>query len=324
MVALAGKNPSTLNALRSSSGKMCSSCCGVAGVPCAHCDITTPETVFVRITGATDSIEGVCFCSGIFGGGLDPVKVEGIAADDVLNDVVVELTQTGFDECIWQGYIVLDSATLTRYSDLGSCPTPDCSSVSQTRKMCLLEFELTREATQLSLRIFLTGEDTPGDYPTSCSAQWFLKTTAIACDGDDCICCELDGGASGGLYDFSSAIISTWSALCGSMHVGSLDVSAEVDGCGGDEEVASVTVEVHDPDHNAVEDASVEITLSGAIEDVVYALTGAGGYATYTSACVCVNGTINVEVTGVTKGGVVWDEDGNDVGLTDSFVMDCV
>lgn len=327
-MVLAGYDTSNLVALYSG-GVQCETCCEI-GVPCTHCDVPTPLIVFVQIDGLVDFLEGLCLCID-YTPGVEPSKFEGIAADDVINNVIVECTQTGFDSCIWIGSITLDSATLKKYSDAGaSCPLgpADCTgALLQTRKMCTLQFQVTRNAADIEVKVTVLGEDDPGDFPGSCGEEWHSQAVreTITCDGDACVCCEKEGlAAVARFWDGTNATVRTWSALCSTMHVNDVSAQAIVSDCGGDEERAEVAVTIHDSDDAVLENAHVEITLTGAVSDVVYADTNGSGVATYTSDCLCVNGTINVEVTNITKGGYLWDSDDDEESLTDSILMDCV
>ncbi len=309
-----------------SGGVQCVTCC--AGDPCTHCTGSTPEKIYVQITGAVDSIEGTCSCMD-----AEPdnwsAKFEGMAADDVLNNVIVECTQTATDACKWVAWVPLDAATLKAY---GICtpPASDCTGGYTTRKICWLFYEVTRTATQTVVRIYLHGEEDPGDYNPaypilSCSTEWYFAVTeGITCAGSDCICCEKEGGGAAGYWDLTNATIRTWSERCDTMHVSTVVAVANPSDCTGDEERAVVTVTIHDSDDNPLDNAHVEIALTGAVTDVVYVDTDVNGIATYTSACLCVAGTINVEITNLTKGGYVWDSADDEDSLTDSIVMDCV
>lgn len=303
-------------------GLQCTTCC-LVGDPCEHCDVDTPATVFVQITGAVDYLDGLCLCLD-FGGGSSSAKFEGLAADDVLNNVIVECTQQ--DSCLWVGTIDLDSATLKEYGIAG-CPggAPDCTGGFSTREICSLRIEVTRNAANTDVKIIILGQDTPGS--GNCAEVWHSLAVweVITCDGDHCICCEKEGGfVSGRFWDLTDATIRTWSILCDTMHVNNVAASANAAGCGGDEEKIQVDVTIHDSDDAVLENANVEITLTGAVDDVVYAETDAFGVATYLSDCLCINGTINVEVTNITKGAYIWDSDDDEDSLTDSIVMDCV
>ncbi len=309
-----------------SGGVQCETCCNI-GDPCTHCDVDTPKTIFVQITGAVDFLEGLCLCVD-YPVGSAPSKFEGMAADDVLNDLIVECTQTEFDDCIWTASVALDAATLKTYTG-ASCPLgpPNCGTLGETRKMCWLFYEVTRNAADIQVKISILGEDTPGSELTNCEENWYDSAVreTVTCDGDHCICCEKEGGLVVARYwDLTGATIRTWSTLCDTMHVNDVSSQAIVSDCGGDEEKSEVTVIIHDSDDAVLANAHVEITLTGAVSDVVYADTNGSGVATYTSDCLCINGTINVEVTNITKGGYVWDSDDDEDSLTDSIVMDCV
>ncbi len=310
-------------------GAVCTSCCN-AGDPCTHCDVTTPKTIFVQITGATDVFNGICGCID-FGGGIGSrsAKFEGMAADDVLNNNIVTCIQDDINPCIFRALVSLDAATLKRYSP--ACTPVDCTgAVVDTRKMCWLQYEITRLATQTQVHIFLLGEEDPGDYDPenpiiSCAIAWLsIVNVFIPCDGPDCLCCEMEPAGGSVFWDITNATVRTWSVLCPTMHVNNVVASANAAGCGGDEEKVQVDVTVHDSDDVVLENAHVEITLTGEVENVVYADTDAFGVATYLSDCLCINGTINVEVTNVTKGGYLWDSDDDEDSLTDSVDMDCV
>ncbi len=317
------RNSSTLK-LISKNGKLCTKCCNV-GIPCTHCDVPTPLTVFVQIGGLVDFLEGLCLCIDYVTGSA-PSKFEGIAADDVINNVIVECTQVS--ACRWVGFIILDAATLKKYSG-ASCPLgpPDCTgSVLQTRKMCSLQFEVQRNAADTEVKVLILGEDDPGDFPPACGEVWHSQAVRenITCDGGECICCEKEGLAAVARYwDGTNATIRTWSLFCQTMHVNAVTASANAGGCGGDEEKIQVDVTIHDSDDNLLDNANVEITITGGVEDIVNVNTDAIGEAQYLSDCLCIDDTINIEVTNVTKGGFLWDPDDDEDSLTDSIIMDC-
>ncbi len=321
-MVLAGYDTSNLVALYND-GVQCETCCEI-GVPCTHCDVTTPLTVFVQIDGATDIFEGLCVCLD-YAGGSKPSKFEGLAADDVLNNVIVECTQVS--ACRWVGSIILTGATLKTYGG-ASCPLgpPDCTGgLLEIREICSLRFEVERHAANTEVLVLVLGQDTPGS--GNCGETWhsFGVFEFITCDGDQCVCCEKEGGlASGRFWDLTGATIRTWSALCATMHVNDVSASANAAGCAGDEEKIQVEVTIHDSADNPIDNVNVEITLTGAVSDIVHADTNGAGVATYLSDCLCINGTINVEVTNVTKGGFLWDPADDEDSLTDSILMDCV
>lgn len=310
-------------------GKQCTSCCNI-GVPCEHCDVVTPKKVFVEISGASDVIDGLCKCI-VFGGNGTTSKFEGVAADDVINHVVFELTQS-VSECRWSNVFALDSATLKTYIRENCIPPPDPGDCTgdfiESRKMCWLGVRVTRNASTIDIRFQILGEEDPGQFnpeiPATCLTAWAEQTEFVTCDGDACICCIEDGGSLGLMYDFRNAIINTWSVFCPTMHVNDVSASAKTADCGGDEEKIQVEVTIHDEDDAVLENARVKITLTGGIEDIVYVTTDVTGVATYLSDCLCIDDTVNVEITRLTRGGYIWDPDDDEDSLTDSITMDCV
>lgn len=319
----AGYDTSNLVALYNN-GVQCTSCCN-AGIPCQNCDVVTPKTVILQITGATDRLEGVCVCTQ-FGGGLGTrsSKFEGISADDVLNDVLVECTQSISNPCVWSGTILLSSAILKGY--IPGCIPLDCTGSSTIYNMCTIAVILTRNATTTRVRMVLLGDEDPGrDCADPAQIAWFvLMNESIDCDGSSCMCCEKEGGANGPYWDMGNATIRMWSVFCPTMHVFDVTALGNAAGCGGDEEKIQVDITIHDSDENLLDNAHVEITLTGGIEDVVYVDTDVSGKAQYLSDCLCIDDTIHIEVTNVTKGGFLWDPNDDEDSLTDSILMDCV
>lgn len=317
-MVLAAYDTSNLVALEKD-GVQCETCC-VIGEPCEHCDVATPKTIYVQVTGAVDLLEGACTTVFITGQGDVPAKYEGMAADDVLNNKIIELTQSIL-ACTWTEGVALSEATLKTYGE-----AEDCSgAVHETRGLCLFAYAVERKAATTALRIGIYGDEDAGwacEHPAQILWAWAISVD-MPCAGSACLCCELEG-VGDRYYDMSNATIRIWSDLCPTMHINSVVAEANPSDCGGDEERAIVTVRAHDANDDPIENAHIEITLTGEVSDVVYVDTDGDGIAVYTSDCLCVAGTINVEVTNLTKGGYVWNSDDDEDGLTDSIVMDCV
>jgi len=193
--------------------------------------------------------------------------------------------------------------------------------------MCYVIYFVQRSAGSVRVQLQIAGEETPGsdeDWSKVNCVTSFADGVdeTIAAAGSECLCVEQEGGAEM-YWDMANGTIRVWSALCPTMHINDVSAFANAGGCGGDEEKIQVDITVHDSDDVAIDNARIEITLTGAVEDVVFADTDAFGDATYLSDCLCVNGTINVEVTNLTKGGYIWNSDDDEDALTDSILMDC-
>jgi hypothetical protein len=94
------------------------------------------------------------------------------------------------------------------------------------------------------------------------------------------------------------------------MHVGDLDGSVRMKGKSGKGD-ASVTVTVHDQNHNPVANAVVSGTWSGAASGTVTGTTDGSGNVTFSSGNLSSGSTVNFGVTGISHDNFIYDASAN-------------
>ncbi len=120
----------------------------------------------------------------------------------------------------------------------------------------------------------------------------------------------LYGWAKDAAGNVSTALSDTVVIALGRMHVGDLDGSVRMKGKSGKGD-ASVTVTVHDLNHNPVANAVVSGTWSGAASGTVTGTTDGSGNVTFIFGNLSSGSTVNFGIIGISHGNFIYDASAN-------------